>query len=209
MERSPWLRSHHRGIPCCEPAPRLSMDRKCARRASSSAGRRRGTSREGPAELSRDVSSFCGAGIGSARCRRAQPANGMGVFAVPQRTRCLLAVVRARRAADPFSGVARGRNRHASLCHCATSCVDRLFATRRPRTYRKNLEENMGKNRLEAFSDGVIAIIITIMVLEMKVPHGDSLGTLAPVVPVFMSYVLSFIYIGIYWNNHHHMLHAC
>ena len=67
----------------------------------------------------------------------------------------------------------------------------------------------MGKNRLEAFSDGVIAIIITIMVLEMKVPHGDSLGTLAPVVPVFMSYVLSFIYIGIYWNNHHHMLHAC
>src|SRR5262245_17786102 len=67
----------------------------------------------------------------------------------------------------------------------------------------------MGKNRLEAFSDGVIAIIITIMVLEMKVPHGDSLGTLAPVIPVFMSYVLSFIYIGIYWNNHHHMLHAC
>src|SRR5262245_55711253 len=67
----------------------------------------------------------------------------------------------------------------------------------------------MGKNRLEAFSDGVIAIIITIMVLEMKVPHGDSLGTLAPVIPVFMSYVLSFIYIGIYWNNHHHMLHTC
>jgi len=67
----------------------------------------------------------------------------------------------------------------------------------------------MSKNRLEAFSDGVIAIIITIMVLEMKVPHGDSLGTLTPLVPVFMSYVLSFIYIGIYWNNHHHMLHAC
>ncbi|HEX7214363.1 MAG TPA: TMEM175 family protein [Methylomirabilota bacterium] len=66
----------------------------------------------------------------------------------------------------------------------------------------------MGKNRLEAFSDGVIAIIITIMVLEMKVPHGDSLRTLTPVVPVFMSYVLSFIYIGIYWNNHHHMLHT-
>ena len=66
----------------------------------------------------------------------------------------------------------------------------------------------MSKNRLEAFSDGVIAIIITIMVLEMKVPHGDSLGTLTPLVPVFMSYVLSFIYIGIYWNNHHHMLHA-
>lgn len=67
----------------------------------------------------------------------------------------------------------------------------------------------MGKNRLEAFSDGVIAIIITIMVLEMKIPHGDSLGTLAPLVPVFMSYVLSFVYVGIYWNNHHHMLHAC
>jgi uncharacterized membrane protein len=66
----------------------------------------------------------------------------------------------------------------------------------------------MGKNRLEAFSDGVIAIIITIMVLEMKVPHGDSIETLAPLLPVFMSYVLSFIYIGIYWNNHHHMLHT-
>jgi len=66
----------------------------------------------------------------------------------------------------------------------------------------------MSKNRLEAFSDGVISIIITIMVLEMKVPHGDSLGTLTPLVPVFMSYVLSFIYIGIYWNNHHHMLHT-
>ena len=66
----------------------------------------------------------------------------------------------------------------------------------------------MGKNRLEAFSDGVIAIIITIMVLELKVPHGDSLGTLTPLAPVFMSYVLSFVYIGIYWNNHHHMLHS-
>jgi len=67
----------------------------------------------------------------------------------------------------------------------------------------------MGKNRLEAFSDGVIAIIITIMVLEMKVPHGDSLEALLPLVPVFLSYVLSFVYVGIYWNNHHHMLHAC
>jgi uncharacterized membrane protein len=67
----------------------------------------------------------------------------------------------------------------------------------------------MGKNRLEAFSDGVIAIIITIMVLELKIPHGDELGTLAPLVPVFMSYILSFVYVGIYWNNHHHMLHAC
>jgi TMEM175 potassium channel family protein len=67
----------------------------------------------------------------------------------------------------------------------------------------------MGKGRLEAFSDGVIAIIITIMVLEMKVPHGDTLAELLPVLPVFLSYVLSFVYVGIYWNNHHHMLHAC
>jgi uncharacterized membrane protein len=67
----------------------------------------------------------------------------------------------------------------------------------------------MPKGRLEGFSDGVIAIIITIMVLEMKVPHGDSLGELRPLVPVFLSYVLSFVYVGIYWNNHHHMLHTC
>jgi uncharacterized membrane protein len=67
----------------------------------------------------------------------------------------------------------------------------------------------MGKNRLEAFFDGVVAIIITIMVLEMKVPHGDSIETLSPLVPVMLSYVLSFVYLGIYWNNHHHMLHAC
>ncbi len=66
----------------------------------------------------------------------------------------------------------------------------------------------MSKNRLEAFSDGVLAIIITIMVLEMKVPHGDTLDALRPLVPVFLSYVLSFLYVGIYWNNHHHMLHT-
>jgi uncharacterized membrane protein len=66
----------------------------------------------------------------------------------------------------------------------------------------------MGKGRLEAFSDGVIAIIITIMVLELKVPHGADLAALQPLVPVFFSYVLSFVYVGIYWNNHHHMLHA-
>jgi TMEM175 potassium channel family protein len=66
----------------------------------------------------------------------------------------------------------------------------------------------MGKNRLEAFSDGVIAIIITIMVLELKVPHGEDIQTLLPLIPVFLSYVLSFVYLGIYWNNHHHMLHA-
>jgi uncharacterized membrane protein len=66
----------------------------------------------------------------------------------------------------------------------------------------------MNKGRLEAFSDGVIAIIITIMVLELKVPHGDSLDALAPLWPVFLSYTLSFVNLGIYWNNHHHMLHA-
>ena len=66
----------------------------------------------------------------------------------------------------------------------------------------------MGKNRLEAFSDGVLAIIITIMVLELKVPHGDSLHDLLPLLPAFISYVLSFIYVGIYWNNHHHMIHT-
>lgn len=64
------------------------------------------------------------------------------------------------------------------------------------------------KTRLEAFSDGVLAIIITIMVLEMKVPHGTALGDLLPILPVFLSYVLSFVYIGIYWNNHHHLIHA-
>ena len=66
----------------------------------------------------------------------------------------------------------------------------------------------MNKGRLEAFSDGVIAIIITIMVLEMKVTHGGSLQDLSAVLPVFLSYVLSFVYVGIYWNNHHHMLHT-
>src|SRR5437868_4710630 len=67
----------------------------------------------------------------------------------------------------------------------------------------------MDKNRLEAFSDGVIAIIITIMVLEMKVPHAPDLTALKPLVPVFLTYVLSFVYVGIYWNNHHHLLKAC
>jgi uncharacterized membrane protein len=66
----------------------------------------------------------------------------------------------------------------------------------------------MGKSRLEAFSDGVIAVIITIMVLEMKVPHGDDIAALQPLVPIFVSYILSYLYVGIYWNNHHHMLHA-
>jgi uncharacterized membrane protein len=66
----------------------------------------------------------------------------------------------------------------------------------------------MGKGRLEAFSDGVIAILITIMVLELKIPHGDDLRAIAPLLPVFLTYVLSYVYLGIYWNNHHHMLHA-
>ena len=67
----------------------------------------------------------------------------------------------------------------------------------------------MRKNRLEAFSDGVIAIIITILVLEIKVPHGETFQALTPLIPVFLTYVLSFVYLGIYWNNHHHMLHTC
>jgi uncharacterized membrane protein len=67
---------------------------------------------------------------------------------------------------------------------------------------------HMGKTRLEAFSDGVIAILITIMVLELKVPHGEGLSDLLPLWPVFFSYVLSFVNVAIYWNNHHHMLHA-
>ena len=66
----------------------------------------------------------------------------------------------------------------------------------------------MTKNRLEAFSDGVLAIIITIMVLELKVPHGDDFAALKPLLPVFLSYVVSFLYVGIYWNNHHHLLHS-
>jgi uncharacterized membrane protein len=66
----------------------------------------------------------------------------------------------------------------------------------------------MGKGRLEAFSDGVIAIIITIMVLELHVPHEATLDALKPVIPTFLSYALSFIYVAIYWNNHHHMLHV-
>ena len=66
----------------------------------------------------------------------------------------------------------------------------------------------MSKTRLEAFSDGVIAILITIMVLELKVPHGDDWSALRPLIPVFLTYVLSFVFLGIYWNNHHHLLHA-
>ena len=66
----------------------------------------------------------------------------------------------------------------------------------------------MGTGRLEAFSDGVIAVIITIMVLEMKVPHGESYESLIQIAPVFLSYILSFVYVGIYWNNHHHLLHV-
>ena len=66
----------------------------------------------------------------------------------------------------------------------------------------------MNKNRMEAFSDGVIAVIITIMVLEIKPPHGATLHDLRPLLPVFLSYVMSFVYVGIYWNNHHHLLHA-
>src|SRR4030095_3430397 len=66
----------------------------------------------------------------------------------------------------------------------------------------------MGKTRMETFFDGVVAIIITIMVLEMKVPHGESIQTLSPLIPVVLSYFLSFVYLGIYWHNHHHMMHV-
>ena len=66
----------------------------------------------------------------------------------------------------------------------------------------------MGRDRLTAFSDGVIAVIITIMVLELKIPHGDDLAALAPVYPIFVAYVVSFVYVAIYWNNHHHLLHT-
>jgi uncharacterized membrane protein len=66
----------------------------------------------------------------------------------------------------------------------------------------------MGKGRLEAFSDGVLAILITILVLELRVPQGSGFGSLRPLLPVFLSYLLSFIYLGIYWNNHHHLLHT-
>lgn len=68
---------------------------------------------------------------------------------------------------------------------------------------------SIGKNRLEAFSDGVLAIVITIMVLELKVPHGNTLSALQSLLPILLSYVLSFVYLAIYWNNHHHMLHTC
>jgi len=76
------------------------------------------------------------------------------------------------------------------------------------RGYRKIVLPAMGKGRLEAFSDGVIAVIITIMVLEMKVPHAIDAAALRPVLPIFLAYVLSFVFVGIYWNNHHHMFHA-
>src|SRR5688500_12136685 len=66
----------------------------------------------------------------------------------------------------------------------------------------------MTKTRLEAFSDGVFAVIITIMVLEMRAPHGTDLASLRPLIPIFLSYVLSFVFLGIYWNNHHHLLQA-
>lgn len=73
----------------------------------------------------------------------------------------------------------------------------------------EQIEKAMGKGRVEAFSDGVLAIIITIMVLEMKVPHDPTVRALLQLAPVFLSYILSFVYVGIYWNNHHHLLHTC
>jgi uncharacterized membrane protein len=87
----------------------------------------------------------------------------------------------------------------------AAARFDTLFRARQDCAPTKR---SMPKGRLEAFSDGVLAIIITIMVLELKVPHGTELETLWRLYPVFLSYVLSFVYIGIYWNNHHHLFHA-
>jgi uncharacterized membrane protein len=71
-----------------------------------------------------------------------------------------------------------------------------------------NIDRHVTKGRLEAFTDGVMAVIITVMVLELKAPHGADLAALEPLMPVFLTYVLSFVYLGIYWNNHHHMLHV-
>lgn len=87
------------------------------------------------------------------------------------------------------------------------SFPNRVRPSRIPKNPTRKTLNPMVKGRLEAFSDGVIAIIITIMVLELKVPRGADLATLRPLLPVFLSYVLSFVYVGIYWNNHHHMLH--
>src|SRR5262245_6421400 len=90
-------------------------------------------------------------------------------------------------------------------------CVDFPRPEHRRRTWRRGIvawEPLMGKGRLEAFTDGVVAIIITIMVLEMKVPQGADLAALKESLPVFSAYALSYINIGIFWNNHHHMLHA-
>src|SRR5690606_4484868 len=80
---------------------------------------------------------------------------------------------------------------------------------RRARHHDNRHGDTMGKGRLEAFSDGVLAIIITIMVLELEAPEGATLDALAPLAPSLLSYVLSFLYVGIYWNNHHHLLQAC
>ena len=99
---------------------------------------------------------------------------------------------------------------HGSMRACRGAWAVTL--ARRPR--RAHFDERearfavLGKGRLEAVSDGVLAIIITIMVLELHVPHGEDLAALAALWPVFVSYVISFIYVGIYWNNHHHLLHA-
>ena len=108
--------------------------------------------------------------------------------------------------------------------HCAWFCKGNLHPVHQPCLdkscdsgiglfdaigyHRNRARSGMNKNRLEAFSDGVLAVIITIMVLEMKPPHGANLQALRPVVPILLSYTLSFIYIAIYWNNHHHLLHA-
>ena len=97
----------------------------------------------------------------------------------------------------------------SDFADCGINVIDPWNQSLNSEPEPSNCGGEMGKGRLEAFSDGVIAIIITIMVLEMKVPHGDGAKICAPLLPVFLSYVLSFVYVGIYWNNHHHMLHCC
>src|SRR5882724_8957651 len=120
---------------------------------------------------------------------------------------------------SPRAEVIRGRRCEVNLCRWrrATYCMALSWwkhsvpegDSNADADHYSEREPMMKTGRLEAFSDGVIAIIITIMVLELKVPHGDTLEALLPLIPLLLSYVLSFVYVGIYWNNHHHMLHAC
>src|SRR5882762_9993728 len=158
------------------------------------------------------------------RSRRQLPLAAAGLLVVPPR-----------QGPDRIPGRAAPQRRRGGACDCGAARVFRAFARLEARRRRQSLrawrigrplpardaggvhrrgrrrhwrEIHMTKGRLEAFTDGVIAVIITIMVLEMKVPHGPDPNALGPLVPVFLSYLLSFIFTGIYWSNHHHMFHA-